>query len=304
MGRNLIFIVIIGALLTAWNFWPDLDIYTGAAWLKEGDYQRAIDAFTRAIESERLADDQLAEAYAGRAEARSALAYATRAGDAAWIEALEDFTAAIKLKPKDPYLYRGRGSVHTYLGAYPEAFADFAAMRPLEGDKPMWSLVRKGGLQRMLGDYEGALESFRAVINAWKPVPLMPPNYHMALTYMKQGRYQLAIDAIDEGMRAQTDYGSAFQFRGCAKANLGRFPEALKDLQHGVDLNRNFRTDRPSYPSTEHNERADREDLKLLQDIVAGRIKPDADRIKRLCFRNWWSLYFDKKRKRSPSLKK
>ncbi len=303
MRRNLWLLLIALIWFGGWWFWPHFNYYLGNYKRNNYQYEEAIKAYTSAINANRLDEAKLANAYFGRAEAKHDLAYATNAGDEALFDALQDYAAAIGLNPEEPFYYRQRGTVYAYLGAYPEAFADFERMRPFEYDKPVWSLVRKGGLQKRLGDYEGALKSLQTVIDIWRPEPLMPPNYHMALTYSRMGEFELAISALDEGMKAQPDYGSAYRVRGCAKAKLGRFQEGLDDFQRGYDIIIEYYDESgPLYPSGEHNIRNLKDTLQFLKDLSSGRAEPNADRLRELCNGNWWSMYFDKARDRSPLL--
>ena len=215
MGRNAINAVIL-ALLVGWYIWPSMQYLAANTQLTDYRYREAITNYNKAINSNRLFDMWLHRAYFGRAEAHLGFAIQTRSGDRDIILALDDYSKAVNLNSDTPIYFRNRGTAYTLVGAYDEAFADFETLQILEGDLPMWSLVRKGGLLRQLGRYEEAHQAFQTVLDIWDR-PLMPPYYHMALTYKEQGQHHLVIKAIDEGMKAQSNYGIAFKERAVPK---------------------------------------------------------------------------------------
>lgn len=203
----------------------------------------------------------------------------------------------------NPYYYRERGSAFSYLGAYEEAFGDFDKVSAFEGNPPLWSLVRKGGLEKRLGNYNQAISTLNAAIDAWKPASVMPPNYHLALTYLELGEFGEAIEAINEGELAQADYGAAYQIRGCAYANLGQYEAAFADYKKGVDLNRSYRTNSDIiYPAQVHNNRIEQDELSYIKSLADNLVQPTSDKLESLCFQSWWQLHYDNKRERSSYL--
>jgi tetratricopeptide (TPR) repeat protein len=303
MQRNLIFLIIAAAWLCWWWFSPHINFYAANYRYNNYGYDDAINAYSSAIKSNRLQGEMLGKSYFGRAQAKLDLSYSTHAPDEKLYDALQDYDKAIQLIPDNPYYYRERGTVFSYLGAYDEAFKDFETLDKLEGGKRLWSLVRKGGLEKRLGEHDRAIVTLQEAIEIWEPAPVMPPNYHLALTYLELQQYENVIKAIDEGEKAQNDYGSAYQIRACAKANLGLYESALADYEKGVSLNRSFRGEtKVSYPSSEHNARIEKEELEYFRSLAKETEEPVAERLKQLCFQNWWQLYYDKKRERSDLL--
>lgn len=266
-------------------------------------YEKSIEAYTSAIRTGRLDWETLASAYAGRAEDRLHLAQALGEEDSAFMIALEDYSEAIRLNPDGENYYSGRGEVYGILGAYSEAFEDFDRRRALEGARPMWSLIGRGGLHRQLGEYDLAIQSFEEVIDAWAPEGLMPPNYHLALTYMKMGRFEEALAALDAGIKAQKDFAFAFIMRGCVKANLGRYDEAVADYERGMELKELYPTnpDR-TYPSDEFDDAVFAGELSYLRDLASGRTEPDAKRLAAFGQKGWWMLRYQVRRERSAVL--
>lgn len=303
MNVRLISIVIAIIISVVWWYWPQLSFYAGNYRYNNYQYTDAIKHYTNAIHSNRLNSTMLGKSHFGRAQSVLNLAFATRSGDAEIYSALQDYNKAIELISDNPYYYRERGTAYSYLGAYEEAFNDFDTISEYEGSLPLWSLVRKGGLEKRLGNYNQAILTLNAAIDAWQPEPVMPPNYHLALTYLELGQFGKAIEAINEGEKAQTDYGSAYQIRGCAYANLGQYEAAFADYKKGVDLNQSYRIQSDIiYPVQEHNSRVEQEELNYIQSLSDKLVQPSSDKLEKLCFQSWWQLHYDNKRERSSYL--
>ena len=81
----------------------------------------------------------------------------------AWDEAIADYTAALKLDPKDDYSLQNRGRAHLGKGAWDAALADFDAALKLKPNKsgPLnyraTAYLRKGNLDRALADADDAV---------------------------------------------------------------------------------------------------------------------------------------------------
>lgn len=270
----------------------------------QGKYDGAISVYSDLIGAGDLDHSTLASAYFGRAEMKTLLAKGNLLGDEALIEALKDYSKAIELEPKTQSYWKNRGSVYVYLGGYDEALEDFAELERLESTtrKVFWGSIRKGGLFRILGRYDDALPLFDSVIAEWAPQSLMPPNYHKALTLLKLKRFDEAIEALNEGLKGQPDYGSAFIFRSCAEAALGQFETAVRDYQHGMELVAAYPEREIGLKSVEYNEDHDRNALQYIEDLATGRAKPDELRINELCFQSWHFRYFESPRERSALL--
>ncbi len=302
MQRILVIITCV-LIIILWWYWPYINFYAGNYYYNNYRSMKAIDAFTQAINSNRLHEEFLGKSYFGRGQSKIDLAYVTKAKDEVIFEALQDYNKAISIIPDNPFYYRERGAAYSYLGGYEEAFQDFEKIREYENGKPMWSLVRKGGLEKRLGNYEEAISNLKEVIDAWSPIPLMPPNYHLALTYLELEQYEDAIGAINEGEKAQTDYGSAYQIRACAEANLGHFDLALSDYEKAVAINKATISETyVDYPSYQHNKKIETEELAYLKSLAQNPSQADNELLKKMCFQNWWQLYFDNKRERSRLL--
>ncbi|GEM_PF-6018039 len=303
MRKNLFLLFAATTWLAVWWYWPHINFFIGNYKYNNYYYTDAIEAYSKSIRAKHVSDTLLGKSYFSRAKSKLNLAFATRGSDEDIYDALQDYNTAINLIPNNPYYYRERGTALSYLGAYEEAFDDFELVGELEGEPPLWSLVRKGGLQKRLGNYDQAIAIFEEVIAAWAPTSVMPPNYHLTLTYMELNEYEKALAAITEGLNAQTDYGPAYQIKGCIEANLGLFKEALTDYEKGVLLKQSFRDETSlTYPSWAHDEKIEQKETDYLRALAQGTEKANAGQLKQLCSQSWWRLHFDKKRNRSRLL--
>lgn len=121
MGRaaRLFIFVIVGVLsfftyFISWAHCENAEEYVqqGISFYKEGDYEKAISNYTKAIE---LNPGQ-AEAYLNRG-----LAYAVKNN---YDMAISDFSQTIKINPKLAQAYNNRAIVYFYKGEYDKAWED------------------------------------------------------------------------------------------------------------------------------------------------------------------------------------
>lgn len=282
----------------------DQEAIAAAQALREkGRYSEAIEALSKIIEN--ASDRALLErAYSERGEAWQSLGFEEPGNDQPLVEALNDYSRAIRVYAENQLTRRYRATAYAELGAYDEALEELKELEKLEASTnvPFWSLVRMGGIKRLLGDYEGAIKDFDQAIENYAPNPVMPPNYHKAITLLKMKEPERALQALDEGLKAQPDYPSAYEFRACAYAALGRFEEALRDFEKSQELSTAFPEPEAKLASVEHDKRVQSERRALLKAAAAGKKSPDQNELDELCFSSWWMTHFQKPRARSALL--
>ena len=100
------------------------DIKNGIAAGREGDYDKAIGLFTKAIESGKLSQENLSIAYCNRGFARR------KKGD--YDKAIADFTKAIEINPNDAGVYQFRGYCWKFIGNDDKANADYEKAKKLD----------------------------------------------------------------------------------------------------------------------------------------------------------------------------
>ena len=299
------FIAMFAACSSAFAVEGEDPIAAAKALRESGRYEEAIEALSKIIDG---ANDRavLERAYAERAEAWDGLGYEKPGDDEPLLKALEDYSRAIRVYGENQLTRRHRATVLADLGAYDEAFEELRELEKLEASTnvPFWSLVRKGGIKRILGDYEGAIRAFDQAIENFAPEPVMPPNYHKAITLLKMKSPELALQALDEGLKAQADFSGAYEFRACALAALGRFDEALIDLEKGERLAAALPAPEADLASVNHDKKVEADRKALLEAAAAGEQTPTQAMLDGLCFSSWWMTHFQKPRERSALLPK
>lgn len=151
----------------------------------QGEYETAIEDFTRAIEI----DPEYALAYS-----RRGLTYYDL-GE--YEQAIADYTRAIELDPKDIFYYTDRGNAYRELGEYEQAIADYnraIEVEPTSG----WAYVSRGNIYKELGEYEQAIAEYDYAIEldptddwaysnrADAALWLAPPNCTLAIVDIAQ----------------------------------------------------------------------------------------------------------------------
>lgn len=137
-------------LLTASDYLTRGNAYYGA-----GDYERALEAYSRSLELVRNDPDALD----GRAIALGQLGRSE--------EALENHNHALDLRPNDPYLLNNRGVTLSKLGRHPEALQDMDRAVALRPNHPT-ILVGRAGTHSLMGHFAEALRDLEAAIRGDK----------------------------------------------------------------------------------------------------------------------------------------
>jgi tetratricopeptide (TPR) repeat protein len=176
---------------------------------KSGNADEAIHLFTQAITAGDLSPDDQVAARKGRGSeymAKSLIADTFQRSDDAKrlrANAIDDFSAAIKIKANDADLYAVRAQTEHLNGQYDEAIADFNTALKLKDTAT--NLMQRATSYRAKGDYERAVADFAAAS---------------------------AKDAKAEGLEGW----EAINERGFTQFLAGRYAEAAADLDKALTL--------------------------------------------------------------------
>ena len=156
------------------------------------------------------------------------------AGKGDFKRAIEDFDAAIDIKPTLADAYTNRGSAHNSLGNYREAIGDFdSAIKINPGDAEAYN--NRGAAYGKLGKFTFATVDFD------KAIELNPKYaeayYNRGAAYGELGNPQKAIEDFDKAIQINPDYSKAYYFRGIAYGDLGNFEQAIGDLDKAIEIN-------------------------------------------------------------------
>jgi tetratricopeptide (TPR) repeat protein len=164
----------------------------GQQQMKAGDYQGAIQSFTKAI----ALHPKNAQAYASRGSAHQRL----EQNEAAVL----DYSQAILLAPREAFAYAGRGVCLVRLRRDDDAFADFNRALELEPDLAA-ALNGRGGVYFRRRQYAQAMRDFNAAIRA---------NPRFAQAYQNRAR---ARQATGDTAGAAADLQTEQRLRGQEK---------------------------------------------------------------------------------------
>jgi tetratricopeptide (TPR) repeat protein len=191
------------------------DLKTANEAAEKGNADEAIRLFTQALAAGDLSpDDQVAarKRRGGEYSSRSLIADAfQRRDDARRLRdnAIDDFTAALRLKADDSDLYLARGQDYHMNGQYDQAIADFDAALKLK-NSPV-TVIQRGASYRAKGDYDRAVADYTAVI---------------------------AVDAKDSGL----DGWEIYNERGIAEFFAAHYDTAAADFDKALTLGSTTRT--------------------------------------------------------------
>ena len=95
MRKNLILLASASVWFLGWWFWPQMNYFAGNYRYNNDNYSDAIDAYSVAIDSNRLEPEIVGKSYFGRAEAKLAIAYTTLGSDEDIYAAVNDYDLSL-----------------------------------------------------------------------------------------------------------------------------------------------------------------------------------------------------------------
>jgi len=146
-------------------------------------------------------------------------------------EAVENFTKAIEADPTPVYFYDDRGRAYANLGRYDEAIADYKKAIEIDPDY----IFPYGGLAFAYydnGDLENALESFTVALD----IDPMDSSYNArADVYRQLGRFDEALADIEEALALDGNNPQWIYTRGLIYRDMGEMEKAKADLGYACD---------------------------------------------------------------------
>ena len=187
----------------------------------EGDYRKAVEAYTEAIER----DGTYSNDYFWRAEAYYELGEHKKA--------IEDYTTAIVQNPKYVTAYNNRGFTYNKFGEYAKAIEDFTKAIDLD-PKDATAYNNRGFAHDDLGEYAKAIEDYNTAIK-------LNPRYEAAynnrgFTYNKLGEYAKAIEDFTKAIDLDPKDAVAYSNRGLAYNGLREYTKAIQDCTKAIEL--------------------------------------------------------------------
>ena len=148
--------------------------------------------------------------------------------------AIADYDAAIRLKPNFAGAYNDRGYVRQEKGEYAKAIADYDVALRLEPEN-FRAYTNRGTSYQRLSQYDKAIADFTAVIGL-KPQNLSAAYDSRGLAYNATGRFDEAIADFSEAIRLSPDFANAFAHRALAYHLKGQYGRAIADYDNAIRL--------------------------------------------------------------------
>ena len=196
-------------------------VYLGLAFDQQGNFEKAIDTYNKAIE---LAP-QYAWAYNNRGFARRV------SGDPH--RAITDFNQAIVLNSQYVAAYNNRGLAKHDLNDYQGAIADFdQAIQLNPQDASAYN--HRGAVKYDAGDHRGGIADFDQAIQLNPKFAEAYFNRGLAKYY--SGDFLDSIIDFDQAISLNPQYVDAYNNRAGAKHEAGDFQSALADYNQAIEL--------------------------------------------------------------------
>jgi len=190
----------------------------------EGEYEKAIVEFTRAIKL----DPAYNWAFAHRGEAfRQNKEYE---------KAIADFDKAIELNPDYAWAFASRGDSHRLLENYDQALADFN--KAIELDPYHWAYAHRGETYRQSSEYDQAISDFTLAIEDKGDYPWAYGR--RGECYRMIGDYKQAMVDLDRAIELDPENDYAYASRGQTYRQIGDFLKALVDFNKALELDPDY----------------------------------------------------------------
>ena len=149
------------------------------------------------------------------------------------IDAIEDFSIVIKMKPNDPRAYAQRGLAYLVLGQSKKALADLSMAVSLEPRSDRYLLAR-GYLHLTEDRLKAAIADFDAALKR-QPSNAVALN-NRGLAHRKAGRLKEAIADYTAAIARNPSYALAYANRGYVHEAVGDKTRAIADLRAALFL--------------------------------------------------------------------
>jgi protein O-mannosyl-transferase len=218
-------------LLKRWNFRKEWYVASSmsillclsvVAWRQVGYWQNSITLFDHTLK----VTDRNWLIYNNRGASHSSLGN--------YRQAIEDFSAAIGIKPDYAESYFNRGTAYSGIGNYGQAIEDYnRAIGIKQNSAEVY--VGRGIAYGGMGNYRQAIEDFNKAI-------AISPEFVNAYgsrgnAFGSLGDYKRAIEDYSEAIRLKADSEESYYNRGTLNAMLGQDPSAIEDFNMAIRLN-------------------------------------------------------------------
>jgi tetratricopeptide (TPR) repeat protein/uncharacterized membrane protein YhdT len=147
--------------------------------------------------------------------------------------AIADYDKAIKINPDDAQTYYNRAIVYSEKGERERAIADYNTAIKLKPDFAK-AYNNRGRIYADKGQYDLAIADYNTAIKL-KP-DFAKPYYNRGYVYGKKGQDELALTDFNEAIKLEPDFAAAYVNRGVAYAKKGQHDRAIADFDTAIKL--------------------------------------------------------------------
>ncbi len=203
------------------DFTADDWFWKGKADTEKGDFEGAIQSYTRAISL----DASNHYFWSNRAYAKSELEKHE--------EAIKDLDEAIRIDPKDSRSFNNRGSAKNELGRYKEAIKDLDEAIRLNAKETL-AFTNRGYANSALALYDKAIEDFD------KAIELNPDSStqyaRRSYAYFMLDNLEQAEKDIKKALKIESDHNWSYHILGLIKHKQGHTKEACEAWKKALEF--------------------------------------------------------------------
>ena len=185
--------------------------------------------------------------------------------------AIENYTTALEIKPRDASTYYWRGSAFESAGTYDRAIQDFTKAVSIDPSDAS-NYAARGRAYRKAGDYERAIQDYSSALAI---DPRNASNLLLrAMIYDDIEKFDLAVADLTRAIALAPNDPSNYTWRGKAYRSIEKFDLAIADLTRAIALAPN---DPFNYTSRAEVYRSIGDYERALTDLSRSvELKPDA----------------------------
>jgi tetratricopeptide (TPR) repeat protein len=151
-------------------------------------------------------------------------------------QALRDFNHALRLKPHFADNYYNRGILYLKMNSFDLAIDDFTMAIRIEPDMAD-AFNNRGVAFRLKMQYEKAFANFNRALKINQN--LAEAYYNRGIVYNIYKQYNLAIDDFTKALKIKPDYAAAYFNMGLALSAQGKFAEAINSYENTLRIQPN-----------------------------------------------------------------
>jgi tetratricopeptide (TPR) repeat protein len=193
----------------------------GVAYANLGQWDKAIDDYNRTIGI----DPDFTDAYYNRG-----IAYANIG---TWDKAIEDYSRVIGIRPDFARTYYNRGVAYGNSGLRDKAIIDYTKAIGLD-PKYTDAFDNRGVIYASLGQWDKAIEDYTKAIGI-NP-DFSKAYYNRGFSYGNIGQWDKAIVDYSRAIEIDPKYAEAYTNRGVAYCNFGQWEKAIDDFSKAIAI--------------------------------------------------------------------